>query len=188
MSRSWYVFKKKTPPDGSSQKCCFSHLFSPLFVCYSIQLVKKNPSKVHGWGKWKFFTEQVCVRISGPAQTGTIVRCTCCIWDSISCCTLAIIMSWCEGVMIPSLSISLWVQKQRCVQTHKAPTQTVFKRLFFFQSHQNWLLPSSKKNLSLFHQHTAVSFGVCPRTHEQPFIHQADYYRLSWTTVIKFSV
>lgn len=43
MSRSWYVFKKKTPPDGSSQKCCFSHLFSPLFVSpLLLQLVKKK--------------------------------------------------------------------------------------------------------------------------------------------------
>lgn len=48
-----------------------------------------------------------------PAQTGTIVCCMCCICDNISCCKLAVIMSWCDGVRIPSLSISLWARKEK---------------------------------------------------------------------------
>lgn len=47
-----------------------------------------------------------------PTHTGTIVCCMCCICDNISCCKLAVIMSWCDAVRIPSLSISLWVQKK----------------------------------------------------------------------------
>lgn len=45
------------------------------------------------------------VRCSG--QTGTMVFCRCCIWDSTSCCTLAMMMSWWDGVMMPSRSSSL---------------------------------------------------------------------------------
>lgn len=60
-------------------------------------------------------------------QTGTIVSCMCCIWDSTSCCTLAIIMSWCDGVIIPSLSISLWVHKWVHGQ-NKINKQLIWKR------------------------------------------------------------
>lgn len=82
----------------------------------------QGPSKVHGWGKWKQFF-WVCIR--PPAQTGTIVCCMCCIWDNISCCALAISMSWCDGVIIPSLSISLWAQTQTCMFTHGGKTTRI---------------------------------------------------------------
>lgn len=119
--------------------------FLSILSLYSSPLVK-SPSKVHGWGKWKIFSRQVCIH--SPAQTGTIVCCMCCIWDNISCCTLAIIMSWCDGVIIPSLSISLWMQKQRCAQTQKATPRSIQKinlgREFPFFNHQNWQTISSK--------------------------------------------
>lgn len=47
-----------------------------------------------------------------PTHTGTIVCCMCCICDNISCRKLAVIMSWCDAVRIPSLSISLGAQKK----------------------------------------------------------------------------
>lgn len=57
-------------------------------------------------------------------QTGTIVCCRCCIWDNTSCCTLAIMMSWCDGVMIPSLSISLWGHKKNNKKTTRMWSKT----------------------------------------------------------------
>lgn len=85
-------------------------------------------------------------------QTGTIVCCRCCIWDNTSCCTLAIMMSWCEGVMIPSLSISLWGhkknnnKKQGCGQKTKATTTTPKKgkkQALFFSVYRKWQTHSS---------------------------------------------
>lgn len=52
-------------------------------------------------------------RSCSAVQTGTIVCCMCSIWDNISCCRLVRSMSWCEGVIIPSLSISWCVSVRR---------------------------------------------------------------------------
>lgn len=56
------------------------------------------------------FFEFFCVSIP-RVQTGTILSCICCIWDSIPCALLRI-LSWCAAEEIPILAMSLF-------QTHK---------------------------------------------------------------------
>lgn len=102
---------------------------SAAFLSLSLSLIpSESPSKVHRWGKWKLFSEQVSILF--PTQTGTIVRCMCCICDNISCCKLAVIMSWCDGVMIPSLSISLRVQKAKKKKKKSAQTHHQSHKVF----------------------------------------------------------
>lgn len=143
---------------------------SPLFTpyCYFTPLLVlplvKSPYKVHGWGKWKFFAKQVCIRC--PAQTGTIVCCMCCIWDNISCCTLEMSMSWCDGVIIPSLSISLWAQRQRLMVKHTKPQPAVFKgwsragSFFFLSSTISGKLADAFVQRDLIFPPNASLFGV----------------------------
>lgn len=129
----------------------------------------KVPLKVHEWGKWNSSQNRFCIRLA--VQTGTIVCCMCCIWDNISCCTLAISMSWCDGVIIPSLSISLLVQRQRHMFRHAKLQCALLERwggaaFLLLLSPISWQQhPQSVLHLFISRHYHPRRFHVSPYTH-----------------------